>query len=132
MIPVMPLAITPLYAVILTLIYIVLSARIIVMRRGERISLGWSGNAELQKRVRIHGNFAEYVPLALILLAMAELRGAGHFALNALCLLLVAARCAHIYAVSQEPPAGLQWRKAGVLGTGTVLIGACVLILLTA
>jgi len=71
----MTLSITPLYAALLALVFLVLSFRVIFVRRGERISLGDGENPALRARVRVHANFAEYTPLALLLMLMAELLG---------------------------------------------------------
>lgn len=126
------MTIIPLYAAGLAVMYVVLALRIVVIRRGERISLGWGKNDILQRRVRIHGNFAEYVPFALLLLAMAEIRGAAPFYLHALAGLLVVARLGHAYALSQDPPKGLACRGLSVIATFAVLLGAAALIAVTA
>ena len=57
-----------LYAGILALIYIGLSGYVIQGRFKNKVSLGDNNNADMQKRIRVHGNFAEYVPLALFLI----------------------------------------------------------------
>lgn len=58
------------YAGILGLIYIVLSYRVSVVRRREKVSLGDAGNEDLTRVIRAHANFAEYVPISLILMAL--------------------------------------------------------------
>ena len=91
--------VTPLYAGLLALWYLVLSLRV-VKGRGKGISLGDGGDAELLRRIRGHANFAEYVPLILILMGLLEL---GHFSLwvvHALGLSLLIARLLHGYALS--------------------------------
>ncbi len=91
--------VTPLYAGLLALWYLVLSLRV-VNGRGKGISLGDGGDAELLRRIRGHANFAEYVPLILILMGLLEL---GHFSLwvvHALGLSLLIARLLHGYALS--------------------------------
>ena len=64
--------ITALYAALLAGIFVILSVRVIAARRGSGAPLGDGGNPELLRRIRVQGNFSEYVPLALILLALAE------------------------------------------------------------
>lgn len=92
--------ITPIYAGLLALLYLVLSYRIIKMRGPGGPSLGDGGDPMLLRRIRAHGNFAEYVPFILLMIGMLEL---GHFpgyALHALGLTLLIARLLHGYALS--------------------------------
>jgi uncharacterized membrane protein YecN with MAPEG domain len=117
--------IVPAYAAVLTLFYAFLSFRVIGMRRSARVSLGAGGNASLERRIRVHGNFGEYVPLALILLGFAELQGRPAWQLHAFCLLLVLGRVAHAYGVAPEN-ADIRFRAAGVLATMLVLIATAV------
>ena len=66
------LKITAIYAAILTFIYVKLTLNVINLRRQNQVSLGDGGREDLQQAIRSHGNFAEYVPLGLILLACLE------------------------------------------------------------
>ncbi|TDU31084.1 hypothetical protein DFR24_0442 [Panacagrimonas perspica] len=93
--------VTPLYAGLLALLFVVLSMRVIVRRRDGKISLGDGGDAEMQRRIRGHGNFSEYVPLALLLIALIEIGGASSiWVLHALGMTLFIARLLHGYALS--------------------------------
>ncbi|MFT6732461.1 MAG: putative membrane protein YecN with MAPEG domain [Polaribacter sp.] len=67
------LTITALYAGFLGLIFIALSFKIVGIRKSESIGIGDGGNEKLQLACRVQANFAEYVPIALILLAIFEL-----------------------------------------------------------
>ncbi|MEN9750500.1 MAG: MAPEG family protein [Candidatus Methylopumilus sp.] len=66
------LKITAIYAAILTFVYVKLTLNVISLRRENKVSLGDGDIKELQQAIRSHGNFAEYVPLGLILLACLE------------------------------------------------------------
>lgn len=99
----MSLAVTPLYAAILTGLYIWLSARVIVYRRGNRVSMGDKGDARLLCLMRAHANCAEYAPFGLLLLLMVELMGAPALALHVIGLLLLAGRLVHAYGFSSDP-----------------------------
>ena len=66
------LKITAIYAAILTFVYVKLTLNVISLRRENEVSLGDGGRDDLQQAIRSHGNFAEYVPLGLILLACLE------------------------------------------------------------
>lgn len=96
--------VTPLYAGILAVWYLILSARVVARRRGAKISLGDGGDAEMQRRVRGHANFSEYVPFILLLLALIEIGGATSIVvLHVLGATLVVARLLHGYALSFSP-----------------------------
>jgi uncharacterized membrane protein YecN with MAPEG domain len=66
------LKITAIYAAILTFVYVKLTLNVINLRRQNQVSLGDGGREDLQQAIRSHGNFTEYVPLGLILLACLE------------------------------------------------------------
>ena len=55
--------------------YAFLAVTVIRARYRHRVSLGDGGIPELQARIRAHGNFAEYVPIVLILMGLVELAG---------------------------------------------------------
>ena len=82
--------ITGLYAAALAFLFVVLSTRVIMFRRANKVSLGDGGDEVLLARVRAQGNFAEYAPFGLLLILIAELQGTSPFWLH-LCggLLLV-------------------------------------------
>jgi uncharacterized protein len=48
---------------------------VVIGRLQFGVSLADGGNKKLLKRIRAHGNFAETVPLALLLLVLLELKG---------------------------------------------------------
>jgi uncharacterized membrane protein YecN with MAPEG domain len=91
--------VTPLYAGLLTLWFLLLSA-IVIRHRGKGISLGDGGDAATQRAIRGHGNFAEYVPLALVMMAMLELGRTSLYTLHALGIALLVGRILHGYALS--------------------------------
>ena len=66
------LKLTAIYAAILTFVYVKLTLNVINLRRQNKVSLGDGGREDLQQAIRSHGNFAEYVPLGLILLGCLE------------------------------------------------------------
>jgi len=80
------IVITPLYAGCIALVFIALSARVILYRRRNLISLGDAGDKSLLKRMRAQANCAEYAPIGLILLALTELQGAPGSVIHALTL----------------------------------------------
>ncbi len=64
--------ITPLFAAIMALMFVLLCINVVRYRFRERISLGDGGHKELNKAIRIQANFVEYVPLTLILMWILE------------------------------------------------------------
>ena len=89
------LAVTPVYAGLLAFVYLYLTYSVIRLRYRHKISIGDGGDPSFLRTMRAHGNFAEYVPMALLLMAMAELLGAGAAVLHAIGALLLAGRLAH-------------------------------------
>lgn len=82
------------YAALLGALMIVLSLRVSLARMRARVSLGWGEDPVLMARVRAFGNFAEWAPMALLLLALAA-AGAPATALHAGGALLVLGRVLH-------------------------------------
>jgi uncharacterized membrane protein YecN with MAPEG domain len=123
--------ITAFYAALLALLFMVLSVRVIGFRRAVRIGLGDGGDTALLRRVRVHANFAEYVPICLLLIGLAESLRAPMVLLHAMGVLLLAARLSHAYGVSRQPETFL-FRVAGMVGTLTVLGFAAALCLFAA
>ncbi len=121
----MPLAITPVYAGLLALLFVLLSTRVIRFRRTARVSLGDGGDEELRRRIRVHGNFIEYAPLTLVLMLLAELQGQPAWAIHLIGGLLVIGRTAHAYGVSQSPQI-LALRVVGMTTTIAAIVTGAV------
>src|SRR5262249_13625363 len=89
------------------------------------VSLGDGGSPDLTVAIRRHANFVEHVPLALLLMALLELNGAGHGLLYVLGTLLVLARLIHPFgldiAVMRRPPRGF---GAGVTSLVSLIASA--------
>jgi uncharacterized protein len=99
----MVLHVVPPYAAVLALVCVVLAVRVAALRRSLNVAIGTGGNPALERRVRVHANFAEYVPITLILLVLMEIRGQPGWYLNVLCLALLAGRLTHAYSLSLTP-----------------------------
>ena len=116
----MSLTITALYAGLLSLHFIVLSLRVIRTRRESRVPLGDGGDQALLRSLRVQANFAEYVPLGLILIALAEAQQLAGWLLHGLGLALLIGRLLHAAGVSRDPEP-YRLRVAGMSLTFTVL-----------
>ena len=97
------IAITPLYVGLLGILLVILSDRVvIVVRGGAKISLGDGGNANMTPVIRAQGNFIEYVPLALILIGLAEFNGTSSTWVHLLGGALLVARILHPVGLSAD------------------------------
>lgn len=93
------LTITPIYAVLLTLLYITLTIRIIKARWSHKVPFMDGGVDELTRLVRAHGNFSEYVPLCLLLMGFGELNGAAVWMVHLTGAILLSSRLLHSVAL---------------------------------
>ncbi len=112
------IAITAFYASLLALLFVGLSFNVIRLRFKLKVGVGDGGERALIKAIRIHGNFSEYMPLALILLAGYELSGADSFWLHMFGSVLVIGRVLHALGLSKS----IGTSKARFLGTITMFI----------
>jgi hypothetical protein len=88
----MSVSITALYGAILGLIVITLAVNVTVHRVKLRVPLGDGGNAEMRRMIRLHGNAAEYIPLAIALMLIYEFNSGSHLGLHVIGIALIAGR----------------------------------------
>ncbi len=115
--------ITGFYAALHGWIFIGLSLRTVILRRSLHVPLGDAGHETLLRAMRIHANFAEYVPLSLLLIYFAEQRSAPVWMLHALGSALLIARVLHAYGLSSAS-IKTPFRPAGLALTLTVMLTA--------
>ena len=72
-------------------------------RHSQRIGLGTGGDAALERKIRVHGNFIENVPFALLVLTLLELCGLPATWLWTLGIALLLARALHAVGFSRRP-----------------------------
>jgi uncharacterized membrane protein YecN with MAPEG domain len=109
-----------LYVGLFGILLIVLSLRVSFVRRDARIALGDGNNETLQRRIRAHGNFVEFVPIALILLALAEHTGMGSLFIHLFGLVLLGGRISHAYGICQANEVFI-FRMFGTIATLAVI-----------
>jgi uncharacterized protein len=114
---------TPLWASLLAFLYLWLAGQVIRARYRTRTALGSGGDPGLERAIRAHANFAEYVPFGLVLLAMAELQGAWPWLLHLLGAALLLGRLLHGLGISRTEEI-LAMRSAGMVLTLAVLLTA--------
>ena len=112
---------TALIAALFGLIFVYLSIKVIRFRLKNQISLGVTeGDAAMEQTVRAHANFAEYVPLCLILLGFVELYAGGRVLALILGTLLLVGRIAHV--VGMLKPELFRLRQVGMVLTFLVIL----------
>jgi uncharacterized membrane protein YecN with MAPEG domain len=94
---------TALYASLLALLFLYLSVRTVRLRGSLRIGLGDGGNRVMTRAMRAHANFAEYVPLALLLMYIMERHTNSLWWVHTLGVLLVIARLSHAFGFGRDP-----------------------------
>ena len=98
----MSLSITGLYLSLLGLLYVVLAVRIIKLRYHFKTGIGNGGHQPLAKAVRAHGNFAEYTPIVMLLLACSELNGSHALLLHIVGAIFFLGRFSHSIGISKS------------------------------
>ncbi len=114
----MTFVVTPMYALPLAAIFLVLWFRTSGMRGNLKLSIGDGGNAEMLLRIRHHGNFVEWVPFVLILMMLAEGMGAPALYLHISGALLLIGRIAHPFGLKIDNVA----HPLRYVGNGTNLL----------
>jgi uncharacterized protein len=120
----MPLVTTLIIAVALAVVNLWLSIRTGQARRAAKVSVGDGDNPLLVARMRAHANFIEYVPMALILMALIESAGGSGQLLWLLGIALVVGRLLHPFGMERPSPNPL--RTIGILLTYLVTIALIV------
>lgn len=115
--------ITPIYAAIFALILVFLSLRVIRLRFKLKLAFGDGKDKSLKRAMRVHGNFIEYVPMALLMMYFVELQLNNPTLVHGLGIALLISRCVHIYGVSQLKEI-IQIRMVGMFLTFATLITA--------
>ena len=113
---------TGLYAGLCGLLFIWLSWKVIVERRRSKVGLGDGGDPDLQRAIRVHANFIEYTPFALVLLALVDVVSGPDWVVHGAGIALVVARLLHAQGLGST--AGYsRGRYFGTLGTWVVIAG---------
>ena len=116
---------------VLGLVFVVLSARVVMARSSGHVSIGDGGGGEasspLLVAIRSHANFAEYVPLCLVLIGGLEVEGGPSVLVKGLAAVLVLARLAHPLGMAMRAPN--PFRAGGFVGTLLVLLVASAAVL---
>ena len=112
--------ITLIIAAALGLLNVWLGVRVVRDRFSNKVSLGDDDMPLIRARMRAHANFNEYVPIALILMALVEMNVGGSRWLWGIGALLVVARVLHPFGL--ERPAPNPYRMLGAVLTFASLL----------
>jgi uncharacterized protein len=114
-----PPYLTLLFAGLCALIQVALTAMVIIRRAKTGVDLLDGGDVTLLRRIRAHGNFSETAPMALLLLALLEMRGLSPTWLWVLGVGLLLGRLLHAWSLLTTNAA---WnRRGGMVLTLAVL-----------
>jgi uncharacterized membrane protein YecN with MAPEG domain len=122
-------AVSSAYAAVLALLAALLTVRVILGRVRTGIQVGDGGDAPLRQAIRAHANLAEQVPLALLLIVLAEMLGTPTAWVYALGGVLVLGRLLSAFGLSRSLDAS-QPRQMGAGLTVLVVVAAALLIAL--
>ena len=125
----MSLPITATYAALLAFFYVAMSFYVIATRARTGINTGDGGNIALIVAMRRHGNMTEYVPYALLMMALAETGGLGAGWLHAAGFLLVGGRLIHPFGIAAEH-GNFPARVAGTLASHAAILIPAIAILI--
>ena len=115
--------ITPIFSAIFALFFVYLSVNVIKARRQNKVSIGTGRNQIVERSMRVHANFAEYVPFSLLLIVMLEINQTNIIVILMLCVVLLVGRIVHAWGVSSEDEKFV-YRVAGMMMTFSVMIAA--------
>ncbi len=121
--------VTGYYAGACALLMLALAWRVVRERRRAKVGLGDGGDDALQRAIRVHGNFLEYVPLALVLLLIYEMTGAKSAYVNSFGVLLLLSRVLHAAGLGRSAGYSLG-RYLGTLGTWLAIAALSVLLMI--
>jgi len=99
------LIVSPLYVGLCALIFFVLSALVIRLRAVRGTWFGDGGHADLQRAIRVQANFAEYTPLALLVIVVVEAAGYHAWIVHALGIALIVGRILHAWGLMRSAEA---------------------------
>lgn len=125
-------ATTAFFAALLALIFLGLSGWVMAARLQGDVLHGDGGNDTLLKRMRSQANFAEYVPLALLLSALYEAGGGSKGLVQTLLIVLLVARLLHPVGMlaPKNSPQQYACRGGGILATFAVIAITAILLLI--
>lgn len=124
------MTILPVYAALLALLFVLLSVRTIRTRHSRGVALGHGEDPAMLRAMRVHANFAEYVPLALLLIYFVEASSQTPWLVHLLGASLLCGRLCHAFGMNRTPE-NLRYRMVGMGLTFSVILVSAAHILIT-
>ena len=106
------------------ILHIWLAGRVSRLRRVLKISVGDGGNEALLRRIRAHANYAENMPVFLILLGLVELAGGDARILWGVGIAFILARILHAFGMDGPSPSRI--RMIGMMASTFIVLGMAV------
>lgn len=108
----------------LALLLVALSINVVRHRSRTKISLGAEADQTLNEAARVFGNCAEYVPIGLLAMAMAEANGAAPVLLYTIGGLLASGRAIHVFGLDAARPVTVARIVGMILTWAAIGLGA--------
>lgn len=117
----MSIGITSLYASFLALLILLLSYRVVMLRRKYQVGIGTNGEKVLARAIRVHANAVEYIPICLLLMAFSETQQAPNWLTHGAGIALLLGRVLHALGLSKSVGKSFG-RFYGVILTWSVML----------
>jgi uncharacterized membrane protein YecN with MAPEG domain len=126
----MILPITGVFAAVIGILLLVLSAVVAKYRIKYGKDMGTTEDLDFKAAVRAHGNLVEYAPLTLLMLGIAELNGVSNGFIYWIGMAFVLGRILHAWGMFQGQGGPHKARMVGILLTWVSILIIAVLLLL--
>ncbi len=123
--------ITALYGALNAILNVVLANRVSTARKKHGVGHAGSDSEEFLVASRTHSNNAEFVPLAIVMMLIAELLGGSSVVLHIYGGLLFAARVLHAVGMPRKAPNPFRFAGVAITWIGIVGISGWILYLRT-
>jgi len=121
--------VTGVFAAVIGILLLVLSAQVVKFRLKYKKGLGVTDDRDFEAAVRAHANLVEYAPLGLIMLAIAELNGVASGLIYWTGMALVVGRILHAFGMINGRGGPHKARMIGILLTWLSILVAALLLL---
>ena len=121
--------VTGVFAAVTGILLLVLSIQVVKFRLKYRKGLGVTEDRDFEAAVRAHANLVEYAPLALIMLAIAELNGVASGLIYWTGMALVVGRILHAWGMINGRGGPHKARMVGILLTWLAILATAVFLL---
>ncbi|HLV77691.1 MAG TPA: MAPEG family protein [Marinobacter sp.] len=121
--------VTAVFAAVIGLLLLVLSAQVVKYRYKYRLGMGVNDDPGFEAAVRAQANLVEYAPVALIMLAIAELNGVPSGLIYWTGMVFVAGRILHAWGMINGKGGPHKGRMIGILLSWLAILVAALLLL---